>query len=361
MKITKLQTQLVNVPLEKPISTAIHDMRSVGCVLVSVHSDEGLVGEGYCFALNAVRLKAFDDVIQSFATLVEGQDADFIEGIWESIYQSLNAMGQKGITIGALSAVDTALWDLQGKALNRPLHRLFGACRSRIKTYASGGLWLSQSIDELTAEAQQFIDQGFRSMKIRVGKPDWREDVARVKVVRETIGMDIELLADANQSLNPKQAIKLGRKLEEFELGWLEEPAGAQDLLGHAEVRSRLDTPIASGETEYTRYGMKAMIEARACDILMPDLQRMGGLTEMRKVAALAASFDMPVSTHIFTEQSLCFAGSTPNCISVEHMPWFAPLFNEAMEIVDGELIIPERAGTGFTFNQEAIKDYRYG
>ena len=102
------------------------------------------------------------------------------------------------------------------------------------------------------------------------------------------------------------------------------------------------------------------MIEAKACDILMPDLQRIGGLSEMRKVAGLAASFDMPISTHIFTEQSLCFSGSSPNCISVEHMPWFAPLFNEAMELENGELIIPERAGIGFTFNSEAIKRYAF-
>ena len=359
MKISKLTTQLVNVPLDKPIKTAIHDMRSVGCVLVSLHSDEGLVGEGYCFTLNAVRLKAFDEVIHSYAALVEGQDADFIEAIWEQIYQSVNPMGQKGITIGALAAIDTALWDLKGKALNQPLHRLFGAYRSRVKTYASGGLWLSQTIDELTCEAQQFIDQGFRSMKIRIGKDSWREDVERVRAVRDCIGDDIELLADANQALTVKQAIKLGHELEPYELAWLEEPVGAQNLQGHAEVRSRLDTPIASGETEYTRYGMRTMIDTKACDILMPDLQRIGGLTEMRKVAAIAASVDMPISTHIFTEQSLCIAGSSPNCISVEHMPWYAPLFNETMELEAGELIIPERVGTGFTFNTEAIKRFQ--
>jgi len=360
MKISKLTTQLVNVPLDKPIKTAIHDMRSVGCVLVSVHSDQGLVGEGYCFTLNALRLKAFDEVIQSYTPLVEGQDVDFVEAIWEQIYQSVNPMGQKGITIGALAAIDTALWDLKGKALNQPLHRLFGACRSRIKTYASGGLWLSQTIDELISDAQHFVDQGFSSMKIRVGKDNWREDVERVRVVRECIGDDIELLADANQALTVKQAIKLGHKLEPYELAWLEEPVGAQNLQGHAEVRSSLDMPIASGETEYTRYGMRAMVDAKACDILMPDLQRIGGLTEMRKVAAIAASVDMPISTHIFTEHSLSIAGSSPNCISVEHMPWYTPLFNETMELEAGELIIPERAGTGFTFNKETIKRFQF-
>ena len=359
MKISKLHTQLVNIPLAKPIKTAIHDMRSVGCVLVSVHSDEGLVGEGYCFALNAVRLKAFDEIVKSFAPLIEGQDADYIEGIWENIYQSLNAMGQKGMTIGALAAVDTALWDLQGKALNKPLHRIFGACRDRVKTYASGGLWLSQSINELCAEAQSFVDQGFLSMKIRVGKATWQEDIERVKTVRETIGNNIELLADANQSLNTKQAIKLGRELEAYDIGWFEEPVSAQNLTGHAEIRQKLDINIASGETEYTRYGMKAMLDVQACDILMPDLQRMGGISEMRKVAALSASYDVPISTHIFTEQSLCIAGSASNCISVEHMPWFEALYNESMEMDNGELLIPERPGTGFTFNQDAIARFK--
>ncbi len=358
MKITKLQTQLVNLPLDKPIKTAIHNMQSVGCVLVSIHSNEGLVGEGYCFALNAVRLKAFDDIVKSLAPMIEGQDTDFIEGIWENIYQSLNAMGRSGMTIGALAAVDTALWDLQGKALNKPLHRLFGACRDSIKTYASSGLWLSQNIDELCAEADDFIKQGFQSMKIRLGKPTWQEDIERVKAVRETIGDNIELLSDANQSLSTKHAIRLGRELEAYNVGWFEEPVDSENLAGHAEIRKKLDINIASGETEYTRFGMKAMLDNKACDILMPDLQRMGGLTEMRKVASLAASYHVPISSHIFTEQSLCIAGSAPNCISVEHMSWFEALFNEKMEIENGDLLIPERVGTGFTFNQDAISKY---
>lgn len=359
MLIKKLQTQLVNIPLEKTIKTAIHDIRSVACVLVSIHNEAGLVGEGYCFALNAVRIRAFDEIIKSFAPLVEGRDADYIEGIWENIYQSLNAMGQKGMTIGALAAVDTALWDLHGKTLNKPLHRIFGACRDRIKTYASGGLWLSQSIDELCAEAQHFVDQGFKSMKVRVGKATWQEDIQRVKALRETLGDEIELLADANQSLDSKQAIRLGRELAAYRIDWFEEPVSAQNLTAHAEIRQKLDINIASGETEYTRYGMKAMLDARACDILMPDLQRIGGISEMKKVTALCASYNVPISTHIFTEYSLCIAGATSNCLSVEHMPWFELLFNERMEMTEGDLLIPERAGTGFTFNQNAIARFK--
>jgi L-alanine-DL-glutamate epimerase-like enolase superfamily enzyme len=165
-------------------------------------------------------------------------------------------------------------------------------------------------------------------------------------------------MVDINQALDAKTAIQLGRKLAPFELLWIEEPVPAYDLEGHAQVRQALDTHIASGETEYTRFGMQAMIEKKACDILMPDLQRIGGLTEMRRVAALAASYNMPISTHIFTEQSLSIAGSSYNCMSVEHMDWFAPLFNEQMEIDAGDIVIPDRPGTGFTFNQGTVNQY---
>ena len=131
------------------------------------------------------------------------------------------------------------------------------------------------------------------------------------------------------------------------------------DLKGHREIRQALAIPIATGETEYTRYGMKSIIEAAAADILMPDLQRIGGPTEFRRAGALAAAHDIPVSTHIFTEHSLSVAASLPNCISVEHMPWSAPILNEEMELLEGEILEPERPGTGFTFDRKADERFR--
>ena len=358
MKITKFKTTLVDVPLVKSIATAIHQINSTGCVLLELETDQGLVGESYVFTLNGVRLKALHEMLLGFSHQVEGKDPHFIAQIWQNMWNEMNSIGHKGFTIAALTAVDIACWDLIGKAAEQPLHRIFGACREQVKTYASGGMWLSQSIDECIDEAAGFIEAGFRSMKIRLGKPSIAQDVERVRAVHEAIGPDIELLADANQSLTPKQAIRLGRELEEFNLGWFEEPVVYHNLSGCAEVRASLDTPIAAGETEYTRYGMREILESGAVDVLMSDLQRMGGLSELRRVAALAASYDMPISTHIFTEHSLCVAGSEANCISVEHMPWFEPLFNESMEISDGMLRIPQRPGTGFSFDQAAIKRF---
>ena len=358
MKITEFKTRLVDIPLEKPIATAIHQINSVGCVLLELETDQGLVGEGMVQTLNGARIKSLHEMLLGFSHQVEGRDPHDVSAIWQDCWVEMNPIGHKGFTIYALTAIDTACWDLIGKAAGQPLHRIFGACREQVKTYASGGLWLSQSIDDLVEEAGQFLDAGFRAMKIRLGKPSIAEDVERVRAVRDAIGDDIVLLADANQSLGVKHAIRLGRRLEPYHLGWFEEPVPYHDLDGCTRVRAALDVPIAAGETEYTRYGMREILDAGAVDVLMPDLQRIGGLSEMRRVAALAAARDIPISTHIFTEYSLCIAGAEANCISVEHMPWNAPLFNESMQIEDGFLRIPDRPGTGFTFDKQAVKRF---
>ncbi|MGI9311562.1 MAG: mandelate racemase/muconate lactonizing enzyme family protein [bacterium] len=361
MKITALKTRLVNLPLARPIATAIHRIDSLGCALLTVETDQGLVGESYLFTLNAARLKSFDEMLRGFEHQLLGRDPHYVGAIWQAIWDEINPAGRKGVTIAALSTLDTACWDLIGKAADKPLHHLFGACRDRIPTYASGGLWLSQSSDELVADAERFVADGFVAMKIRIGGADGDEDVRRVRAVREAIGDDIGLIADLNQALSPKQAIRLGRELESCRLLWIEEPVAAHDLRGHAQVTAALATDIASGENEYTRFGMQAMIAHAACDILMPDLQRIGGLSEMLRAASLASAHHLAVSTHMFTEHSLCIAGAAANCISVEHMPWFAELFNEELELINGELKIPRRPGTGFTFNHQQLKKYRLG
>ncbi|WP_438397320.1 mandelate racemase/muconate lactonizing enzyme family protein [Caballeronia sp. DA-9] len=355
MKITNLRTVTVDLPLAKPMVTAIHETRSVGCVLVYVETDVGLTGENYIFTLNKDRLQVFDFMIKSLGHHLIGQDPHYVERMWDGMWKEINPIGHEGISVSAISVLDTACWDLVGKAAGQPLYKLFGAYRDSVKAYASSGLWLSQSIDELISEAEQFIAQGFRSMKIRLGKPRISEDVERVAALRGAVGDDIELLADGNQAFSPDHAIRLGRQLEQFNLGWFEEPVVAYDHIGHAKVAAALDTPIASGETEYTRYGMRALLEARAADILMPDLQRIGGLTEFRRASSLAAAFNVPISTHIFTEQSLSIAGSAPNCISVEHVSWFSSLYRERVVVADGLIQLPQRPGLGFSFDDDTV------
>jgi L-alanine-DL-glutamate epimerase-like enolase superfamily enzyme len=224
-----------------------------------------------------------------------------------------------------------------------------------VPAYHSGGLWLSASDRELVAQAEQFAASGFKAMKMRLGSADPAIDVARVRLVRKAIGPGIRLMADANQGLNESQAIRLGRALEEFDLTWFEEPLPAWDVEGLARVAAALDTPIASGETEYTRYGFRRMLELRTADVLMPDLQRVGGVSEFMRVGHMAESYDVPVSSHLFPETSIQVLGALANASYLEYMPWFSPLYHEQLEFADGAAVVPERPGWGFTFNMDYV------
>ena len=356
MKITKVDTEVVTLPLAETIGSALGQISHFGCVLVTVETSGGIKGENLVFTLNDRRTKVLQSMVQELGDLLIGRDAGHIADFWARAWKDINFLGHKGVTVMGISALDGALWDILGRSLNTPLYRLIGGAKSRVPAYHSGGLWLSLSERELVAEAERFVAQGFRAVKMRLGLADPTEDAARVRAVRRAIGSDIKLMADANQGQSEFQAIRLGRLLEEFQLTWFEEPLPAWDLDGLARVAAALDTPIASGETEYTRYGFRRMLELRSADILMPDLQRVGGVSEFVRVCHMAESYDVPVSSHLFPETSLQILGGVSNSIYLEYMPWFSQLYNETIEFDGGDALVPERPGWGFTFNKEAIR-----
>jgi L-alanine-DL-glutamate epimerase-like enolase superfamily enzyme len=253
--------------------------------------------------------------------------------------------------------VDTALWDLRGRAAGLNVSRLIGAAASAVPVYASGGLWLSSSIDELQREAADFLARGFRAIKMRVGSRPVAWNIERVRAVREAIGADVKLMADANQSLSVPEAIRLGRALEEYGLAWFEEPVPYWNHAGEAEIAAALDTPLASGETEYTSRGMLTMLQMKSADVLMPDLQRMGGPTEFIRAGHLAAAFDVKLSSHLFSEMSLPLLAAAPNAYILEHMPWFEPIYAQRIELdSEGRAIVPDRPGWGFSFDLDAVR-----
>jgi L-alanine-DL-glutamate epimerase-like enolase superfamily enzyme len=355
MKVTHVETQPVTVQLDQPIGSALGQIANFGCILVTIRTDGGVSGENLIFTLNNRRTKVLQTMVEELADLIIGQDAGHIASFWARAWKDINFLGHKGVPVAGISAIDGALWDALGKAANLPLYRLLGGAKDRVPAYHSGGLWLSRSIPELITEAQSFIGQGFHAMKMRLGHANPTEDIARVRAVREAIGPAIKLMADANQGQTESQAIRLGRRLEEFDLTWFEEPLPAWDLEGLARVAAALDTPIASGETEYTRYGFRRMLELRSADILMPDLQRVGGVSEFMRVGHMAESHDIPVSSHLFPETSLQILGALSNAIYLEYMPWFSPLYNEKLAFADGHALVPERPGWGFTFDRDYI------
>lgn len=356
MKVTAVETTPIIVTLPQPIGSALGQIASFGCVLVSLRTDAGITGENLVFTLNNRRTKVLRQMVDEMADLIIGRDAGHIAGFWARAWKDINFLGHKGVPVVGISAIDGALWDALGKAADLPLYRLLGGAQDRVPAYHSGGLWLSRTVDELVEEAQSFLDQGFRAMKMRLGKADPAEDAARVRAVRDAIGPHVALMADANQGQTESQAIRLGRLLAEHRLTWFEEPLPAWDLDGLARVAAALDTPIASGETEYTRYGFRRMLELRAADILMPDLQRVGGVSEFMRVGHMAESHDVPVSSHLFPETSLQVLGALSNANYLEYVPWFSPLYRETLEFEDGAALVPERPGWGFTFDWDRIR-----
>jgi L-alanine-DL-glutamate epimerase-like enolase superfamily enzyme len=359
MKITKLTLKVVSVPLPTPIPSARLVIRTADCILAALETDEGLVGEGMVFTLNGHRLAVLHETLRSLEPLVIGLDPGMSGAFWSRAWADIAFLGHRGATVVGMSAIDMALWDLRGKQAGLNVSRLIGACRDTVPIYRSGSLRLSSSIDQLQAEAAGFVKDGYRAMKMSLGKPSAREDVARVRAVREALGPDIKLMADCNQQFTADRAIRLGRQLEEFELGWIEEPVPYHDHISEAKVAAALDTPIASGESEYARFGMLEMLRHGSADILMPDLQRMGGPTEFLKVAHLAEVNNVLISPHLFTEMSLSLAAALPNALFAEHMPWFTPLYGASITLdAEGNAVVPTAPGWGYTFDPHAVERF---
>jgi L-alanine-DL-glutamate epimerase-like enolase superfamily enzyme len=358
MKITRGIFHRLSLPLPRPIRTAIHEIRTVDTVLVELETDAGAVGTGYCFAFGGHRARALLALVEDLLPLYEGKDPAGARALFEEAWRSINFLGHAGVAVMALSALDTACWDLAAQGAGLPLFRFLGGLRNRIPTYASSGLWLDSSLDELIGEAQRFLAQGHRAMKLRLGRSP-KEDLERVRVLREAIGPDVKLLADVNQGWDEATAIRVGRELEPYGLFWLEEPLPYEDLEGCSRVAAALATPVATGETEYGVLGMKRHLEVRAADILMPDLQRMGGVTGFLKAATLSEAFHTPVSSHLFMEASCHLIAGAPNGLILEHMDWWQELFERPLQLVEGHALLPEAPGIGLGLNRRALGRFR--
>ncbi|CAN5692705.1 mandelate racemase/muconate lactonizing enzyme family protein [soil metagenome] len=358
MKITRLRTSVASIPFDPPIDIGTGVLRSSGCVMVFLETDQGVVGEGLVSSLNGQGLPMIDAIVHSMEPHVLGLDPTLSGAFSIKAGAQARAFGHAGISIVALAAIENALWDLRAKLLGVNVSRLIGACRTSVPCYQSDELWIALTIDELQRSAAKQVDKGFRAMKMRL--KGTTEDVARVRAVREAIGPDVALMADLNQKLRVPAAIRLGRDLEEFKLAWIEEPVAFHNHAGEAQVAAALDTPIASGESVYTSKGVREMLQLGSVDVLMPDLQRMGGPGEFIKAAHLAEAFDIPVSGHLFPEMSLALMASLPNAAIVEVMPWASPLYKEKIELNDkGEAIVPDRAGWGFSLDPKAIESLK--
>lgn len=358
MNITDIVVHRLSVPLPRPVRTARHDHAHADTVAVEMRADNGLVGSGYCFAFGRRQAAALAALVEDFADLYRGRAAA-PQARFAEAWRGMHFIGHTGLALMALSPLDTACWDLAARGAGQPLFRYLGGDTTRVPTYASSGLWIDYSVDDLLREAEAFRAQGHRAMKMRVGRADPEEDIERVRIVREALGGDAALLADVNQGWDEVTAIRIGRRLETQGLYWLEEPLPYEDLEGCARVAAALDMRVATGETDYGSLAMKRHLEARAADVLMPDLQRMGGPSEFMRAAALCQAWHQPVSSHLFSETSAHLLAATPNALILEHMGWWQDLFTEPLTIADGCVVLGEKPGIGVELSQTALKRFK--
>jgi L-alanine-DL-glutamate epimerase-like enolase superfamily enzyme len=359
-RVTRVDTTVVELPLPRPAMNAARvPIHTVGCVLVQLRTESGADGEGFLYTMRGKHMAPLKAMVDSLAELLVGQDCGQPEQLWERLWREIYFFGFTGVSVMAISALDTAVWDAHARSVDQPLGALWGAHAAAVPAYASHGLWADGTPDSLAREAQANVAAGWRAMKMRIGRPRIADDVLAVRAVREAIGDDMPLMADCSRSLTVAHAIRLARELEPYRLAWFEEPIAAHDIAGIAQVAAAVPTPVAVGENDYTRYGFRRLIEARAASVLMMDLARVGGLSEMRKVAALARAHDLPVSNHVFSEHSIAACATFSNLNWLEWIDWFEELFTERLQLVDGALQVPRGPGLGFRFDPQVIEKRR--
>ena len=358
MKITQLKTRVLQTPGDNPLVVGLPPMDDRQFVTLELGTDEGIEGIGVTF-FGGPLTRALREAVEGLGSLIIGDDPIRVEAIADKLWRAASGAGPGGIFTLALSAIDIALWDIKGKALNLPVCTLLGGCRDRVPTYASGALMRPMPTDYLREAGPRLVSMGFRQMKTQLGaEPTVGREVERIRVLREGIGDDIDLMCDINQLWNVNQAIEIGRRIEEYHLFWLEDVVAHDDFQGLARVADALTTPICSGEYHYGIRPFRHMLEARSIDIVMIDLLRAGGITQWMKIAGMAQAFNVPVVSHLIPEVHVHLVAAIPHGLTVEYMPWTLRLFEETPAIEDGQIVVPQKPGLGLKFDEAALRQF---
>lgn len=358
-RITGVELSLVYLPLAAPISDAKvltgrqKPLTEIAFLFAEIRTEAGPSGVGYSYSKRAGGRGLFAHA-QEVAPELLGEDPNDIQRLWTKLVWAGASVGRSGLATQAIAAMDIALWDLKAKRAGLPLAKLLGAHRDSVQCYNTSGGFLSMSVEEIIANAQASVERGIGGIKIKVGQPDTSVDIKRVRAMREFLGDAFPLMVDANQQWNRSTAIRMGRRLEEFDLTWIEEPLDAYDAEGHAALARELATPIATGEMLTSAAEHRALIKAGSVDFMQPDAPRVGGITPFLKIMALGEDAGIRMAPHFAMEIHLHLSAAYGIDPWVEHFEWLEPLFNEKLEIADGRMIVPNRPGLGFSLSEQA-------
>jgi len=353
LNIVDIRARAVIAPLRRPIRTASGSIEAAPLLLLDVMTDQGVTGRAYLFAYTPVALKPLRLLVEQLTPLLRGQPVVPLAR-QQQLERQFRLLGLHGLLGMVVSTLDMALWDALGHAAGQPVARLLGGAPQPVRAYDSWGL-VDPALDATALERS--VEQGFRGIKIKLGGADLARDLATVRAVRRIVGDTVALMVDYNQSLEPGEAVRRVWALEPFALEWVEEPVAAENLRGHARVRAVSSLPIQTGENWWFPRAAERALAAEACDRMMPDLMKIGGITGWLSVMGLAHAASMPMSSHLFIEASAHVLAVTPTCDWLEFMDFGSSVL-EAPCVLEQGCVAPRGPGLGIAWDEGAVARY---
>ncbi|MDQ3862087.1 MAG: mandelate racemase [Actinomycetota bacterium] len=355
LTIRGLVLHAVDVPLSRPLKTGGGEVGSAAMVLIDLMTEEGVTGCSYLFCPTPLVLKPLAKLLSNLAPLIEGDLLAPVE-IERKLQKTFRLLGPQGLSAMAMAGIDMAAWDALAKSCELSLVRLLGGQSCRIPAYNSCGLGMIGP-ERAAEEAQELLVPGFSAIKVRLGYKELKTDREVIRAIRDSVGDEVVLMADYNQSLSVAEARRRAAALGE-ELYWIEEPTRADDYSGHARIRSETKTPVQIGENWWGPHDAAKSIEAGASDYVMADAMKIGGVTGWVRTAALAGAAGIPLSSHLFPEISVHLLAVSPTRHWLEYVDWANPILEKPLKIEDGYASAPDAAGIGISWGEGAVQRY---
>ena len=348
----------VVLKLKRPVVARIATITDWPLVLIDLHTEEGVIGRSYLEPYSAKTMRYLTTALHDFGEMLKGRKVAPLE-LYEAARRSLHFVGYQGLSMIAVSGLDMAAWDALAKAAGLPLCVLLGGSVGPVKAYNSNGLWLQQP-EAVATEAIELRDEGgFNGLKLRLGRERVRDDLATVQAVRKAVGEDMQLMVDFNQGLDLGEALLRCHAIDDFGLAWIEEPIVYDNLDGYIQLAAELKTPIQIGENFYGPRDLHRALQSKACDFVMPDFMRIGGVTGWLRSAAIAGTAGVPMSTHLYPEVAAHVMRVTETAHWLEWQDWADPILQKPYDVKDGFIHIPDAPGIGLDWNEDVAQANR--
>jgi len=354
LTLKRIQARPVVLKLKRPVIARIATITDWPLILIDLYTEEGVVGRSYLEPYIPKSLRYLIPALHDLSEMLKGRQIAPLE-LYEAGRKSLHFVGYEGMSAIAVSGIDMAAWDALAKAAGVPLCVLLGGSVGAVPAYNSNGLWL-QAPSQVASEAAVLRDEGgFKGLKLRLGRERIADDLATIEAVREAVGSDMNLMVDFNQGLHLGEALERCHAIDDLGLTWIEEPIVYDNLEGYAQLAAELKTPIQIGENFYGPRALYSALQMKACDYVMPDFMRIGGVTGWQRAAAIAGAAGIPVSTHLYPEVAAHVMRVTETAHWLEWQDWADPILKQPYEIRDSELQIPDVPGVGLEWDEKSV------